>query len=137
MEMQSVATQVGHVVLGIGVNLNVDPADFPDEFRATATSVGARAGRTIDRVAFAVRLYALLEQALDEHAQGGFAKLRPRYEAHFRMPGREVRVVEMDGSETIGRAAGIDDEGALLIDHSDAERTRVIAGDVMMAREVR
>jgi len=53
------------------------------------------------------------------------------------MPGREVRVVEMDGSETVGRAAGIDDDGALLIDRADAEQTRVIAGDVMMAREAR
>jgi BirA family biotin operon repressor/biotin-[acetyl-CoA-carboxylase] ligase len=137
MEMQTVATQVGHVVLGIGVNLNVEPADFPDEFRSTATSVGAHAGRPIDRVAFATRLYRLLEDALDEHARGGFALLRPRYEAHFRMPGREVRVVGMDGSETVGRAAGIDDDGALLIDRADAERTRVIAGDVMMAREAR
>jgi BirA family biotin operon repressor/biotin-[acetyl-CoA-carboxylase] ligase len=137
MEMQSEATRVGHIVLGIGVNLNVEPHEFPDEFRAQATSVGAQAGRQIDRIAFAARLYSNLERALDEHARGGFAKLRPRYEAHFRMPGREIRVVGMDGSETTGTAAGVDDDGALLVDRTNGERTRVIAGDVILARAVR
>jgi BirA family biotin operon repressor/biotin-[acetyl-CoA-carboxylase] ligase len=137
MEMQSEAASVGYIVLGIGVNLNVDPADFPEEFRAHATSVGAQAGRPIDRVAFAARLYSSLERRLDEHAAGGFARLRPRYEAHFRMPGREVRIVELDGSETTGTAAGIDDDGALLVDRANGERTRVIAGDVTLAGRAR
>jgi len=137
MEMQSEAASVGWVVLGIGVNLNVAPSDFPEEFRAQATSISAQADRRIDRVAFAARLYRHLERRLDEHARGGFARLRPHYEAHFRMPGHEVRVVELDGSETTGTAAGVDDDGALLVDREDGERTRVIAGDVTRAGRVR
>jgi len=134
MEMQAEATRVRHVVLGIGVNLNVDPETFPEDFRALATSVGAYAGRRIDRIRFAARLYDHLETALDEHARAGFPALRARYEAHFRMTGRSVRVMEMDGSETRGVALGIDDEGALLIDREDGTRSRVIAGDVTLAR---
>jgi biotin-(acetyl-CoA carboxylase) ligase len=53
------------------------------------------------------------------------------------MPGREIRVVGMDGSETTGTAAGVDDDGALLVDRTNGERTRVIAGDVILARAVR
>ena len=53
------------------------------------------------------------------------------------MPGREVRIVELDGSETTGTAAGIDDDGALLVDRANGERTRVIAGDVTLAGRAR
>jgi biotin-(acetyl-CoA carboxylase) ligase len=74
---------------------------------------------------------------LDEHADGGFAAIRGRYEALFRMRGRRVRVLEMDGSETAGTAHGIDDDGALLVDRDDGERCRVIAGDVTLAKEAR
>ena len=40
-----------------------------------------------------------LEEVLDIHATGGFAALRPRFEARFRMPGQRVRVLDLDGSE--------------------------------------
>jgi len=136
MEMQSEATRVGHIVLGIGINLNVDPNEFPDDFRQRATSLQAQAGRSIDRIEFAARLYRELESVLDEHTRSGFTTLRERYESHFRMPGKQIRVQEMDGTETTGTAVGIDGNGALLIDCEDGHRARVIAGDVTLAREI-
>ena len=137
MEMQAEEARVGHLVLGIGINLNVDPAEFPDDFRDLATSLSAFAGRRIDRVPFAARLYSRLEAVLDEHARGGFARVRARYEAFFRMSGREVTVVQMDGARWSGVAAGIDDEGMLLVDRDDGSQSRVVAGDVTLAKDAR
>lgn len=138
MEMSAEATRVGHIVLGIGVNLNVDRETFPDEFRAHATSLSSHTGRRIDRVRFAQRLYSILERTLDEHARSGFQTLRARYEARFTMAGKRVRVVDAlgsDGPETAGRVLGIDDEGALRIEDDGGEEVRVIAGDVTLAKE--
>ena len=73
MELSAEATRVVFLVLGIGVNLNVDRRDFPEEFRAAATSLSSHCGRKIDRVAFAQRLYNALERALDTCAR---ARLR-------------------------------------------------------------
>jgi BirA family biotin operon repressor/biotin-[acetyl-CoA-carboxylase] ligase len=134
MELGAEATRVAFLVLGIGVNLNVPRESFPDEFRSLATSLASHAGRRIDRVAFARRLYHGLEEVLDAHAQGGFAAIRPRFEARFRMPGREIRVRELDGRETGGRCAGIDDDGALLLDAEDGRRQRLVAGDVTIVK---
>ena len=137
MEMHAEEARVGHIVLGIGINLNVDPAEFPADFRDLATSLATAAGRPIDRVSFAARLYSRLERVLDEHARGGFAPLRPRYEAFFRMAGHRVGVVAMDGSQWGGIATGVDDEGMLLVDRDDGAQARVIAGDVTLAKDAR
>ena len=58
-------------ILGIGVNLNIAREEFPEEFRARATSLGAARGAPIDRAGFAARLYGILETVLDRHEQGG------------------------------------------------------------------
>lgn len=138
MEMGAEATRVRFLVLGIGINLNVSRDAFPDEFRAVATSVSSHLGRPIDRVAFAARLYDTLEAVLDLHADGGFEAVRPRFEARFHMRGQRVRVLDGlgDGRETVvaGRAAGIDDDGALWIERDDGGRERVVAGDVTIAK---
>src|SRR5262249_20946391 len=94
MEMGAEATRVAHLVLGIGVNLNVDRSAFPDEFRAPATSLSTHCGAAVDRIAFAARLYDTLEGVLDLHAQDGFEAVRPRFEARFRMRGRCIRVLD-------------------------------------------
>jgi BirA family biotin operon repressor/biotin-[acetyl-CoA-carboxylase] ligase len=135
MELGAEATRVAFLVLGIGVNLNVQRESFPDEFRALATSLSSHSGRSIDRVAFARRLYHGLEEVLDAHAAEGFAALRPRFESRFRMAGRRVRVRDLDGSEAAGRCAGIDDDGALLLESDSGEKTRVVAGDVTVVKE--
>lgn len=139
MELQAEATRVGHAILGIGVNLNVDRETFPDDFRSLATSLHSHSGRRIDRIRFAQRLYSILERRLDEHARGGFAALRSRYEEYFAMVGRRVRVLDgrSDGSgdAVAGTVVGIDDEGALWIERANGGRTRVIAGDVTLAKE--
>ena len=135
MEMGAEASRVAFLVLGIGVNLNVDRSTFPEEFRALATSLASHAGRRVDRVAFARLLYQRLEQTFDACAQGGFAAVRPGFEARFRMPGRRVRVQELDGSEIAGIALGIDADGALRVGRDDGREVRVVAGDVTIAKE--
>lgn len=137
MEMGAEATRVAHLVLGIGVNLNVERATFPDAFRALATSLATHRGTPVDRVAFAARLYDTLEHVLDDHASGGFEAVRARFEARFRMRGRRVRVLDANDAAPAleGVAAGIDADGALLVEADDGVRHRVVAGDVTIAKE--
>ena len=146
MELGAEATRVAHLVLGIGVNLNVDREDFPDEFRSLATSLASHAGHPIDRAAFTRDLYASLERTLDACVAGSFERIRERFEARFRMRGREIRVIDgtgtgsrvpganAPGGELHGTALGIDAAGALRVGRSAGTEVRVIAGDVTLAK---
>jgi BirA family biotin operon repressor/biotin-[acetyl-CoA-carboxylase] ligase len=135
MELGAEATRVDFLILGIGVNLNVDRRQFPDEFRSRATSLASHAGRPVDRLAFARCLYGNLESTLDICADRGFDGVRAEFEARFQMRGQQICVLELDGSELRGTALGIDDDGALRVQLEAGDVIRVIAGDVTLAKE--
>jgi BirA family biotin operon repressor/biotin-[acetyl-CoA-carboxylase] ligase len=113
----------------------VERETFPSEFRHLATSLRSHCGRKIDRADFTRRLFCRLEEVLEVHADAGFAGIREQFEWYFRMRGRSVRVVEMDGGEQPGIARGIASDGALEIETPSGEIRRVIAGDVTLAKE--
>jgi BirA family biotin operon repressor/biotin-[acetyl-CoA-carboxylase] ligase len=136
MELVAEATRVAFLVLGIGVNLNVDRNSFPDEFRDRATSLASHGGKPVDRLAFTRRLFGNLEHTLGLCGERGFEAVRPQFEAIFRMPGQRVRVLQLDGPELEGTALGIDPDGALRIRPERGEEIRVIAGDVTLAKEM-
>jgi BirA family biotin operon repressor/biotin-[acetyl-CoA-carboxylase] ligase len=55
----------GRVVLGIGINVNVEPGQLPAGFEPPATSLLAELGRPVDRVELLVTLLEILEQRYD------------------------------------------------------------------------
>ncbi len=135
MELGAEATRVDFLVLGIGVNLNVDRSEFPDEFRNHATSLASYGGQPVERLAFARRLYGNLEMTLDACADRGFEAVRADFDARFQMRGKQICVREFDGSERRGTALGIDDDGALRLELETGDTIRVIAGDVTLREE--
>jgi len=122
--------RVDYVILGIGVNLNYRLAAMPDEIRARAISVAELTGKSISRESFLRRLIHDLDRCYGELEEFGFAPLAPRWEAHFGLRGKQVRVELLD-QIVIGRAIGIDQDGALLIEDQQGARQRVIAGEVI------
>jgi BirA family biotin operon repressor/biotin-[acetyl-CoA-carboxylase] ligase len=52
----------GRVILGIGLNVNVDPAELPADVRTPATSLAMELGRPVDRAELLVTLLETLEE---------------------------------------------------------------------------
>jgi BirA family biotin operon repressor/biotin-[acetyl-CoA-carboxylase] ligase len=115
----------GWAVLGIGLNVSTQPEDLPDELRDIATSLRiAHAGMGTPADALAVLLPAL-ERWLSEDP--------PEVLAHWRE--RDALIgsrIGWDGGE--GVAAGVDDEGSLLVDVDGGERVALRAGEVHLKR---
>jgi BirA family biotin operon repressor/biotin-[acetyl-CoA-carboxylase] ligase len=121
---------VQYVILGIGLNLNYRAETMPQTLRQRATSMADRAGENLSRETVLVRLIHDLDRCYGELEESGFAALRPRWETHFGLRGRRVRV-ELGDQTIIGRAQGIDHEGALIVETDDEQRRSIIAGDVI------
>jgi len=134
MELTAEASHVAWMVLGIGVNLNVDRDTFPEEFRESATSLASHTGRPVERVRFVRALFEHLERTLDACGEKGFAAVRPGFEARFHMMGCDVRVRDLEGGERAGRVLGVDADGALRLETAAGECVRVLAGDVTIAK---
>lgn len=118
-------------VAGVGVNLNVDEADFPDDVRALATSVRMATGRTVDLERFAAASRTAILQEVEALASGGRDALLKRWEARDVTRGRRVLVVQ-SGAE--GYAEGIDRDGALRVWLDSGERVALRSGEVHLLR---
>ena len=133
LEMAAEADQLQWVVLGVGVNVNARPEDFPEAVRATATSMAIERSRPVPRALFTAAALTSIEEWLDRHAADGFAPVREAWRQLSDTLGREVRVTTAGEAELVGVAEDVDENGALLV-RSGGRVHRVLAGDVELLR---
>ncbi|KOX97261.1 biotin--[acetyl-CoA-carboxylase] ligase [Halorubrum tropicale] len=120
-EMEGEADRVGWLVVGVGVNANLDPETLP----AGATSLSAERGAPVDRRRFAA---TLLERYAELTASpGALDGVLPAWRERASTLGRRVRVEAADGVVE-GTAVDVAEPGALVVD-TDEGRRRVHAGD--------
>jgi len=111
-EMASDPGGVRHVVIGIGLNVNMEEADFPPDLRDAATSLRLRAGRVFRRVDVLARLLDAFGMRYEEFLAGGFASLRDGWDRRDFLRGRRV-LLRRQGVEEWGTTDGLDAFGAL------------------------
>jgi BirA family biotin operon repressor/biotin-[acetyl-CoA-carboxylase] ligase len=120
-EMNAEATRVRHIVVGVGINVN--HTQFPEEISGRATSLRIATGKNWSRVDLCAALlrsldreYASLVNDPDAHAQ----ILQRFEECSSMMHGRHVRVEENGGFE--GVTDGLDPRGFLKVRTPDGLR---------------
>lgn len=127
-EMSAEMERIHYIVIGTGINVNIEAAEFAPEIRETATSLSLLAGHPLDRRQLLADILQEMETlSLDVQAQG-FAPVLDEWRRLSLTLGQEVRVIGVNETFT-GRAVDIDADGALLVD-TEAGRRRVIAADV-------
>jgi BirA family biotin operon repressor/biotin-[acetyl-CoA-carboxylase] ligase len=131
-EMVAEENAVRFVILGIGVNLNGEPSDWPAELRGIATSLREVTGERVDRAVFTALLLNRLELRYDLFLREGFAAIAQRWEAYSCLTGKPI-VVQSDGERIQGIALGIADDGALRLRMADGSEQRIVSGDVTVS----
>lgn len=127
------AGRVVSVILGIGVNVECDASDIPDELRDRATSVRASIGRAVSAADVAAQLYESLEGWLERHAGEGYFPVLEAVRTESATIGFDVRAT-LGEREIIGRAIDLDPTGALLVRDATGTMHRIVAGDVERVR---
>lgn len=132
-EARMEADLVLNVVLGIGLNVNGNEADWPAELRSRATTLSQAAGRTfeINQLVSALtgRIAIAYKQLVDGTHRAALKKRWPRYDTLY---GKSVSLLQ--GETCIdGIAKGIDSSGSLVIERPDGTRTLARAGEVTLA----
>ncbi|MEW5761880.1 MAG: biotin--[acetyl-CoA-carboxylase] ligase [Bacillota bacterium] len=120
------------LVVGIGINVNLEERALPPALRQTATSVAALAGRPVDRERLLEEVLRFLEKWYRTWLAVGFGPVLAAWREREVCLGRPVRVVTA-GEEWRGVALAVDDRGALLVERAPGVVERVLAGDVMPA----
>jgi BirA family biotin operon repressor/biotin-[acetyl-CoA-carboxylase] ligase len=125
-EMATEGERVGHVVVGIG--LNVNGTTFPAELVDRATSLELALGHPLPRAAVLAAVLAELEIAYDDFRAAGPAAAVARWTRHGAL-GVRCRVLS-GGAPLEGVALGIDVDGALRLAGDDGRVHRVLSGEI-------
>lgn len=132
VEAPVIGDRLLYVILGIGVNLNVEPADLTaalGEPAEAAVSLREALGRDIDRNVFAAALLSRLEKWHHTFATRGPDAVRAAWQARDALRGR--RLEARAGSAVCeGWCRGIDADGSLVVEDDAGQARHIVSGAV-------
>lgn len=130
-ELAAEAERLEWLVVGIGLNVNIELEAFPPALREAAASVSALAGGPVDRARLLAEILQFLERWYRLWLAQGFGPVIAAWRERQECLGRRVRIFTGRG-EWCGRALAVDDEGALLVERAPGVVQRVLSGDVLL-----
>ena len=135
-EIHSEMDRIHFVILGIGVNLNIDEKMFSKEIRAVATSLKIEMGQKVSRKAFLQIFLQELEKWYSIFLGEGGAVILKAWRDRAHIKGRQVKVTSF-GETVAGIAIDVDSDGALILETEDGKQKRVVAGDIEYREKVK
>jgi BirA family biotin operon repressor/biotin-[acetyl-CoA-carboxylase] ligase len=127
LELSGDVETIAYVVIGTG--LNVGERAYPPEISGSATSLAAALGHPVERAPILRSYLAAMEKYMDALSREGLPGIIKAYENKSCTLHQAVRVTG-GGEEFLGTAAGLDENGALLVKLEDGTIRHVLAGDV-------
>jgi BirA family transcriptional regulator, biotin operon repressor / biotin---[acetyl-CoA-carboxylase] ligase len=131
LEVRAEGQAVEYVILGIGINVEGELDEFPEELRSRAGSVAHYAATPPGRLELLCAVLEEFETTYDSFLDEGFPPLRKEWNEWFRMARRAIQVQTIGGTME-GVAVGLGENGALLLEAEQGLR-EVYAGDVELA----
>lgn len=120
----------GHVIIGTGLNLNLQPADFPEDLRDIATSVWMEnGGLDVDRTAAAITFLQALERRCLQTVSDFPAMLHEAWSRSW-LAGKTI-TLQSSGHELEGIAHGLGPEGELLLREESGTIRPIASADLV------
>ncbi|MGH2568888.1 MAG: biotin--[acetyl-CoA-carboxylase] ligase [Bacteroidota bacterium] len=118
--------RLDHSVVGVGINVN--QRDFPDNGLSNATSLARELGKDIDRKKLFQTILRELDLLYSDVLNGSFSRIVLEWNNRCTMFGHEVRIIR-EGTTVYGTAIGLHTDGGLVVETSRGKEI-VYAGDV-------
>ena len=140
-EMSGEVEQLSHVIIGIGINVNWEQQDFPDELHDSATSLSLAAEKMIDRKALTASLihhfnmdYQSYLSAFSfdtsfDHQEHSSFDLLDFYRLHCVNLGKKL-TIHKNGAVINAEGIDISPKGHLVIQTEDGHIENVLSGEV-------
>ena len=119
--------KIDYAVIGVGINVNI--REFPEEMADKATSLYLESGREFDRSQIPGLVMEAFEKYYEKFAATcDLSGLKEEYESILANYDQPVRVLAKEPYEGVAR--GITDGGELLVEKTDGTIVAVSAGEV-------
>ncbi len=128
-EMSAELDIISWVVVGIGINVNIDHREFPEDIQENTISLKEVSGKEVLRVKLVQTFLQEFEKYYEILKRREFSSILKEWKLYSHTLGRKIRV---DTGEKIitGEAVDINEEGALILKKEDGELAEIISGTV-------
>ena len=129
-EMNCELNMINYVVMGIGINVNLDDNDIPEDLKDKATSIKIDQGEEIDRKKLVANILNEFEKLYIPFKDKGNAKEAIDIcRKNSAIMGREVKIIQ--GEEVkIGKVIDLNEEGELMVEFGDEHIENIFSGEI-------
>lgn len=129
-EMNAELTKIHYVIVGIGINVNIDDQDFPEDIKSIATSLKIESKNEVNRQKLTGKILSQFEilynKFIKENDIEASVKICREYSA---LLGKEILVISREGNIP-AKALDIDEAGRLIVQYDDGTIEKLISGEV-------
>jgi BirA family biotin operon repressor/biotin-[acetyl-CoA-carboxylase] ligase len=124
-----------YVVVGIGMNLNIDRKQLSPDIQSRSTSMSHELGFPVDYHEFLRTFFVQLEKTYLLFVDHSFEKIINEWKIHTDTLGKTIRVQTSTGTLQ-GLAIDIDPQGFLLLRTENGEIKKILSGDCLYMNEL-
>lgn len=129
-EMSGELNRVNYVIVGIGINANIDKDEFPEDLKPIASSLKIEIGNYIKRKELVRRILNNFEELYEELINEETIKKSIEIcKDNSALIGKEIKIIEK-GKETRARALSLNEDGKLIVQYKDGKVDELISGEI-------
>ncbi|MGY0373788.1 biotin--[acetyl-CoA-carboxylase] ligase [Clostridium sp. JNZ J1-5] len=129
-EMSGELNRVNYVIVGIGINANIDKDEFPEDLKPIASSLKIEIGNYIKRKELVRRILNNFEELYEELINEETIKKSIEIcKDNSALIGKKIKIIEK-GKETRARALSLNEDGKLIVQYKDGKVDELISGEI-------
>jgi len=134
-EISTEMDAVNYIIVGLGLNVNTQFEQFPQDIKGNATSILIENGKQFPRVKLIQHYLKLYEIYYDMFKNNDFEPIMKRWRELADIIGKQIRV-DVIGKTHIGKVVDVDNDGVLILKDDQGRLQRIFSGDVTLARQI-
>ena len=129
-EMNAELDIINWVVVGIGINANIDLRDFPEDIQENTISLKETSGKEISRVKLVQTFLQEFEKYYEKLKRKEFSSILKEWKSCSHTLGKKI-IVDIGERIITGEAIEINESGALILKKEDGELAEIISGTII------
>lgn len=128
-EMSAELDIINWVVVGIGINVNIDHREYPEDIQENTISLKEASGKEVLRAKMVQIFLQEFEKYYESLKRREFSSILKEWKFYSHTLGRKINV-DMGERIVTGEAVNINEEGALILKKENGELVEIISGTI-------
>jgi len=129
-EMSGEIDHVNYLVMGIGINVNLEKEDITIDLKDVATSIKIESGKHMERKLLLASILNIFEELYNDFVENDNIKETLEIcRKNSILIGKEIQLINR-GKVTIAKAIDISDKGELIVENNNGNVEYIVSGEV-------